>query len=84
MFVVHQRSIASHPLIHLSVFANFTANIGHLGTVIHGLLLWMLLYYLPLFYEGVLGYSPLITGIATFPETFTVPPRPLVLVLVLV
>jgi MFS family permease len=36
--------------------------------------MWMLIYYLPLYYEGLRGYSPLIAGIAAFPETFTVAP----------
>lgn len=39
---------------------------------IHGILLWMLLYYLPLHFEDVLGYKPIVAGIAAFPETFTV------------
>lgn len=33
-----------------------------------------MLYYLPLYYEAVKGYSPIITGVALFPETFTVAP----------
>ena len=78
IFVFHQTRIASNPLIRLSVFANHTANVGHSGTLIHGILLWMLLYYLPLYYTGVLGYSALTTGIAGLPETFTVAPAAIV------
>ena len=43
-------------------------------TVIHGIILWCLLYYLPLYFEAVKGYSPILTGVAMFPETFTVVP----------
>jgi hypothetical protein len=42
--------------------------------VIHGLVLWCLLYYMPLYYEAVQGYSPIIAGVALFPDTFTVAP----------
>jgi MFS family permease len=78
LFFLYQRHLAhssnpkTSPLIRLSVFSNRTTAIGHGGTFIHGILLWMILYYLPLYYEGVLGYSPLHAGIAAFPETFTV------------
>lgn len=36
--------------------------------------LWCLLYYLPLYYEAIKGLSPIMTGVAVFPETFTVAP----------
>jgi MFS family permease len=42
--------------------------------VLHGLILWCLLYYMPLYYEAVQGYSPIIAGVALFPDTFTVAP----------
>jgi MFS family permease len=42
--------------------------------VLHGLVLWCLLYYMPLYYEAVQGYSPIIAGVALFPDTFTVAP----------
>jgi MFS family permease len=42
--------------------------------VLHGLTLWCLLYYMPLYYEAVQGYSPIIAGVALFPDTFTVAP----------
>ena len=73
-FVGHQKWIAKHPAIRLSIFSNRTAIICYVGTFVQGILLWMLLYYLPLYYEGVRGYSPVIAGLAAFPETFTVAP----------
>ncbi|GLI78237.1 hypothetical protein PoHVEF18_006546 [Penicillium ochrochloron] len=39
-----------------------------------GFLLWCGLYYLPLYYEAVKGYNPIVTGVALFPATFTVAP----------
>ncbi|KAH6665388.1 major facilitator superfamily domain-containing protein [Halenospora varia] len=78
VFVCHQKFIAKNPTIKLSIFANRTTVIGHCGTFIHGILLWMILYYLPLYCEGVRGYSPLMAGIAAFPETFTVAPAAII------
>lgn len=57
------------PIIRFSIFHNSTMLITYLGTLIHGMILWSLLYYLPLYYEGVKGYTPIISGVAVLPET---------------
>ncbi len=62
------------PLIPLSIFYNRTAVVSYIGTLIHGMVLWCLLYYIPLYYEAVKAYTPIIAGVAVFPETFTVAP----------
>ena len=77
-FVLHQKLMAKHPVIKLAILANRTAVIGHCTTLLHGILLWILLYYLPLYYEGVREYSPLTAGLAVFPETFTVAPAAII------
>lgn len=38
-------------------------------TFLHGIILWSLLYFLPLYYEAVKGYTPIIAGVAILPET---------------
>ena len=73
-FVLYEEFVPREPLIRLSIFKNRTAAVTYTGTVIHGMVLWCLLYYEPLYYETVKGYSPIITGISIFPETFTVAP----------
>ncbi|MDI1492370.1 MAG: hypothetical protein OHK93_003584 [Ramalina farinacea] len=62
------------PLIPLPIFSSRTAVVSYLGTLIHGLILWCLLYYLPLYYSAVQSYTPTIVGLAVFPETFTIAP----------
>ncbi|KAI5291245.1 hypothetical protein KEM54_005747 [Ascosphaera aggregata] len=42
--------------------------------MVHGCLLWSLMYFLPLYYEGVKGYKPIISGVAVLPETFLIAP----------
>lgn len=73
-FVLFEELVAPEPLIRLSVFKNRNAAVNYTGTVIHGMILWCLLYYEPLYYETVKGYTPIVAGISIFPETFTVAP----------
>ena len=73
-FILFEEFVAPEPLIRLVVFKNRTAAVTYVGTFIQGMVLWSLLYYLPLYYEAVKGLSPTLSGIAVFPETFTVAP----------
>lgn len=73
-FILYEGYIISQPLINLRIFKSRTAVVNYIGTVLHGVILWCMLYYLPLYYEAVKGYSATMTGVAIFPETFTVAP----------
>ena len=42
------------------------------------MVLWSLLYYMPLYHEAVKGFSPILSGVALFPQTFTVAPAAVV------
>jgi MFS family permease len=57
------------PIIRYSIFNNTTMLVTYLETVLHGIILWCLLYFLPLYYEAVKGYTPIISGVAILPET---------------
>ena len=61
-------------MIRLGIFTNRTTASAYFQTTLHGIILWCLLYYEPLYYEAVQNYNPIITGVALFPETFTVAP----------
>ena len=73
IYVARNRAV-----VRFSIFRQTTALVNYLGTFIHGVVLWSLLYYLPLYYEGVKDYSPTLVGVAVFPETFTVAPASIV------
>ncbi|KAL8681655.1 MAG: hypothetical protein Q9186_002252 [Xanthomendoza sp. 1 TL-2023] len=77
-FVAYEELVATEPLIRMVIFKNRTAAVSYIETVIHGMILWSLLYYMPLYYEAVKGFSPVISGVALFPETFTVAPASIV------
>ena len=74
VFTFYEWRFASNPIIPPSIFQNRTASVSYIGTVLQGLILWCMLYYMPLYYEAVKEYSPVIAGVALFPESFTVAP----------
>ncbi|KAF2831146.1 MFS general substrate transporter [Ophiobolus disseminans] len=73
-FIVHVEFFASNPLIRTSVFKNKSEAILFVTTTIHGIILWAILYYMPLYFEAVKGMGPILAGVSMFPWTFTVAP----------
>ncbi|KAE8440809.1 hypothetical protein EG329_006541 [Mollisiaceae sp. DMI_Dod_QoI] len=77
-FVLYSAYISPGPLIRRSLFNSPTAITAYAGTLIHGMIVWSLLYYMPLYFEVAKNYSPIDSGIAIFPFTFTVAPAAVV------
>ncbi|KAL4895396.1 putative MFS multidrug transporter [Aspergillus ambiguus] len=73
-FAGYESRYPSHPLIPPALFHNRSSCVWLGGYFVTGFLLWSALYYLPLYYEAVKGYSPIIAGVALFPSTLTVTP----------
>lgn len=69
-----REGVTTEPIIRFSIFNNITMGVTYIETLIHGMVLWSLLYYLPLYYEAVKGYTPIISGVAILPETSFVAP----------
>ncbi|KAJ5222929.1 uncharacterized protein N7469_009169 [Penicillium citrinum] len=78
-FMFYEYHWASEPIIPPEIFVNRTASVSFLGSVLQGLVMWCTLYYLPLYYEAVREYSPILSGVALFPQTFTVAPCAIVI-----
>ena len=57
------------PMIRFSIFNNATMLTTYFETLVHGIVLWSLLYFLPLFYEAWKEYTPMISGVAMLPES---------------
>ncbi|OQE19299.1 hypothetical protein PENFLA_c019G02443 [Penicillium flavigenum] len=74
IFAIYEWRVAQHPMIPPAIFQNRTALISFAGYAAVGLLVWCCLYFLPLYYQAVKGFKPIMSGIALFPETFTVAP----------
>lgn len=73
-FMLYEAFIAEDPIIPISIFSTRTALVSFIGTVLHGMVLWCVLYYLPLYFLAVKEYTPIMSGVALFPESFTVAP----------
>ena len=71
---MYEEYVAKNPIIRTSIFKNRNAAAAYISVVVHGMVVVGSLYYLPLYYEAVQGLSPILSGVALFPETFTVAP----------
>ncbi|KAK2074829.1 hypothetical protein P8C59_009003 [Phyllachora maydis] len=71
---LYESFVATEPFIRRSLFRNRTATIVYIGGGLQGLVLYSMLYYIPFFFLSVLGYSPLVTGLALFPTMLTFVP----------
>ncbi|KAJ5085564.1 MFS general substrate transporter [Penicillium argentinense] len=73
-FVAYEAYIAANPMIPLALFRTRTLVVSYVGTTTMGLILSCGLYYLPFYFQAVKGYSPILSGVALFPVTFTLVP----------
>ncbi|KAI5244018.1 putative MFS transporter [Aureobasidium subglaciale] len=78
LFVIWEEKFAAEPLMPFDVVKSVNNAAVYFGTFIHGMILWCMLYYGPLYFEAVKGYSPILSGVALFPATFTVAPASMV------
>lgn len=82
-FVIYSVRFSSEPLIRRSLFNSPTAMTAYFGTLVHGITVWSLLYYMPLYFEVAKNYSPITSGVAIFPFTFTTAPAAVVVGIVI-
>ncbi|CAG8380655.1 unnamed protein product [Penicillium salamii] len=83
LFSVYEYRFARNPMIPPSIFQNRTSLIAFAGYAVVGLVVWCILYFLPIYYEAVKGFKPIMSGVALFPETFTLAPSAVVVGLVI-
>lgn len=82
-FIVYSVYFSSEPLVRRSLFNNPTAISAYFGTLVHGMIVWSLLYYMPLYFEVAKNFSPITSGVAIFPFTFTTAPAAVVVGIVI-
>ncbi|MCJ1310929.1 hypothetical protein MMC25_004597 [Agyrium rufum] len=67
LFLIIEWKVAKYPVMPLRIF-KFRSNIAALGTCFcHGFVFISGSYYLPLYFQSVLGASPLLSGVYLFP-----------------
>lgn len=74
VFVLWEAKLATHTLLPLAIFRNKDSNIAYFLTFIHGIILWSILYYMPLFFEGAQDFTPILAGVSALPQSLTVVP----------
>ncbi|OPB37678.1 MFS siderophore iron transporter [Trichoderma guizhouense] len=74
VFVVYEAYFALAPIIPIGLFKNRTTSLSFVSAGLSGLLVWCIVYYTPLYFQAVKEYSPVLTGVCIFPQTFTVAP----------
>ena len=62
------------PMIPYRIFANRTGAIALFSSFLHGLIVWVVVYYLPVYLEGVIGDKPLRAAVEAFPLSLTLMP----------
>lgn len=74
LFLLWEAFFAQTTLLPLRIFANPSTSIAYFLTFIHGIILWAILYYMPLFFEGAQDFTPLHAGLSALPQSLTVVP----------
>ncbi|KAL8657504.1 MAG: hypothetical protein Q9226_001843 [Calogaya cf. arnoldii] len=65
---------AKFPVLPLDIFKNADTNIAYFTDFIHGIIMWGVVYYMPLFFEGGKDLSPVLAGVLALPISLTVVP----------
>ena len=72
--LVADYAIVIDPIMRSGLFGSITLNVLYMETILHGMILWSLLYFLPIYYQACKSYTPIITGVALLPEVGLVAP----------
>ena len=74
LFCVYEKRWAVEPTIRLDLLRSYNLAYSLYAALINALIVYGALYFLPLYFEAVRGYSPILSGVALFPATLTVAP----------
>lgn len=79
LFLLYEAYLAPEPLVPLSIFRTRTSCIAYLAETAQGIIMWCILYYLPLYFEASKSYSPVSAGLGIIPLTVTLAPSAVVM-----
>ncbi|KAK7442238.1 hypothetical protein VKT23_016208 [Stygiomarasmius scandens] len=74
LMYVWERSVAKNPLIPFSIMTSWTTISGYLQTFINSVVLFAIIYYLPVYYQACKGASPTRSGVDVFGISLVVAP----------
>lgn len=73
VFAFYERKFAKDSILPFQLF-NITTIMGYLTTFLHGIISIAVFYYLPAWFQSVLGHGPVRSGVDIFPTAFLVAP----------
>ncbi|KAF9236868.1 MFS general substrate transporter [Melanogaster broomeanus] len=62
-FIVYEATLATHPLVPISLLTNWTGISGYLQAFMASVLALCVAYYFPVFFQGCKGASPVMSGV---------------------
>ncbi|KAI0118386.1 major facilitator superfamily domain-containing protein [Nemania sp. FL0031] len=77
-FCLFERYWVKQPIINVGLLGNYEMAYSLVATAINSAVVYAVLYFLPLYFEAVQGFDPILSGVALFPATFTVAPLSIV------
>ncbi|RDI76691.1 hypothetical protein Vi05172_g13312 [Venturia inaequalis] len=78
VFAFYERLYAQEPILRPTLFKLRTSTMAFLGSFIHGIVLWALIFYLPIYFEAVKLQRPLRAVQSMIPLILTVSPMAIV------
>ncbi|KAI0799685.1 iron permease [Irpex lacteus] len=77
-FMFYEKFFAKEPLVPWTVFTSTTSIMGYIGTAIHGLIMYVGIYYLPVYMQAVQLTSPVRAGVYYLGFTMFITPAAMV------
>lgn len=77
-FGFYEAYYAKHPMIRLAIFHHPVAIVGYVQITLHAIVFCCTLYFLPFYFEGVKGYTALISGVAILPLSISCSPSSII------
>ncbi|KAL6857744.1 hypothetical protein ACO1O0_005186 [Amphichorda felina] len=77
-FGLFEAFVAGEPILTTSLLGSYEMLYSLWSGIINAAIVYGTVYFLPLYYEAVKGYTPIIAGVALFPATFTLAPMSVV------
>ncbi|KIK58928.1 hypothetical protein GYMLUDRAFT_44966 [Collybiopsis luxurians FD-317 M1] len=74
LFYLWEKIVARHPLVPFSLMNSWTVVSGYMQTLIHSLLVFALVFYLPVYFQACKGDSPTRSGVVSFGISLTIAP----------
>ncbi|QDS72614.1 hypothetical protein FKW77_001725 [Venturia effusa] len=81
-FALYEKSRAKEPILRPALFKFRTSTMAFVGSFIHGIVLWTLIFYLPIYFEAVKLQKPLRAVRSMIPLILTVSPMAIVSALI--